>query len=133
MESIRRGLTHSSSPRRCHVQTRAPRCFKGIYMRRTSLSCSKPRNGIQGKRRIFCCSPVVLARRTRVRVSFVRDSTRRDKENSRGVRADPIAPQSRMSSPHREKNCAFNRRKISAKINSRQIINLSLEKSMIRN
>lgn len=36
-------------PRRCHVQTHAG-CFKGIYMHRTSLSYSMPRNGIQRRR-----------------------------------------------------------------------------------
>lgn len=52
--------------RRCHVQTHASAgCFKRIYVRRISLSCSKPRNGIQGRRWIFyrCLHPVVLTRR----------------------------------------------------------------------
>lgn len=62
--NLRRWGWRTLLPRRCHVQTRAG-CFKGIYMRRTSLSYSMQRNGTQRRRQIsfFRRSDVVSARR----------------------------------------------------------------------
>lgn len=65
---------------RCHVQTHAG--LKEIYMRRTSLSCSKPRNGVSKTTDFFFVAPILFPRKD---APLVRNSTRPDKKIERSL------------------------------------------------